>query len=268
MSDSTAYLLVAHGSRDPRPQIALERLAYLVTEYLTPQPVTPFSAGIPHEGKSPGFTLTAPRERALVQTAVLECHALPLHQQIMAIAANLKGYQHLKIVPLFLSPGVHVREDLPRELDLAQQLMGQQLQLQSLPYLGSSPDLKGLFRDRLLNQSLPTKSILIAHGTRRLGGNEPVENLARELGMGVAFWSVPPHLNNLMHELLDQGLTRFQIIPYFLFAGGITDGIAAQIQQLVAEYPQIHCQLEPPLGVTTALARLIATWTKENTNDE
>ncbi|MGL5032185.1 MAG: sirohydrochlorin chelatase [Microcystaceae cyanobacterium] len=265
---STAYLLVAHGSRDRRPQIALQRLAYLVAECLTPQAVNPLTVRSDHQAKSSSLTLTAPTERVSVQTAVLECHPLPLHQQIAAIAANLQGYQRLQIVPLFLSPGVHVREDLPRELDLAQPMIVPPIQLQSLPYIGSSPDLKSLFCDRLINQSWQTESILIAHGSRRLGGNQPIENLAQELGIRFAFWSVPPHLNNLMHELLEQGLTRFQIIPYFLFAGGITDGIAAQVQQLVAEYPQIHCQLEQPLGVTTALARLIATWTKENVSNE
>ncbi len=35
---STAYLLISHGSRDPRPQVAMDRLADLVRKHLEAVP--------------------------------------------------------------------------------------------------------------------------------------------------------------------------------------------------------------------------------------
>src|SRR5512146_3174245 len=106
---TSAYLLVAHGSRDPRPQIALEALGQRVQKALTQ--ATPTLVAVPS-------SMAAQPNAHLVQTACLELQPQPLHQQIQefaeqAIAAHIPT---LEIMPLFLLPGVHVMDDIPGEV--------------------------------------------------------------------------------------------------------------------------------------------------------
>ena len=97
---STAYFLVAHGSRDPRPQIALEQLAEQLRLRLSP-------------------TLSP-----LIETGILECAALSLSQQLQQFANTIspRRITQIKILPLFLLPGVHVKEDIPVEVAIAQHI--------------------------------------------------------------------------------------------------------------------------------------------------
>ena len=127
----TSYLLVSHGSRDPRPQTATAQLAELVSQELKVR-----------EDSHP-----------LVKTAVLDCSPTPLHQQIQAFAQEVCASRelsselqeiapaHLYLVPLFLVPGVHVMEDIPAEVAIAQQLLGDSITLEICPYLGTDTSL-------------------------------------------------------------------------------------------------------------------------------
>jgi len=245
---SVAYLLVAHGSRDRRYQIALERLADWVSQALSAEAVASIS---PASMATPGLSPTIP-----VRTAVLECHPLPLHQQMEAIAQDLagQGYRTLRIVPLFLGLGVHLREDLPREIDQARRFSPMVL-TQGMA-LGEMPGLKSLIAQQLIPDARIPK-ILIAHGSRRAGGNTPIETLASHLGMHTAYWS-DPHWPSVITALLSSQPPGMQIIPYVLFAGGITEAIAQQVAIWQKTYPHLRWSMGQPLGANPALAPLIA----------
>ncbi|MEM7796109.1 MAG: CbiX/SirB N-terminal domain-containing protein [Cyanobacteria bacterium P01_C01_bin.118] len=128
---SIAYLLISHGSRDPRHQTSLNRLAQLVRERLNPSLVDPWSPqslpSLASEDRAVGLTvlgshrlgtsrkaskdglhemavLTAeppvngasapvqlPRERVIVGTAVLDFALLPLHEQICEFGRRLSS---------------------------------------------------------------------------------------------------------------------------------------------------------------------------------
>ena len=125
-----AYLLVIHGSRDPRPLKSATVLAQQLQDEF---------------GQS-----------CLVGLASLECAASPLHQQITAFGVHAlsKGCQFLKIVPLFLLPGVHVGEDIPAEVALAQETLawkafGNRLSVDILPYLGSYPGMQDFLAQKI-----------------------------------------------------------------------------------------------------------------------
>jgi sirohydrochlorin cobaltochelatase len=245
---SVAYLLVAHGSRDPRPQMALEGLASLVSQRLASEAV----ASLPHSAIA-----TRPQPpRISVRTAVLECHPLPLHQQIAAIAQDLapQGYQSLIIMPLFLGLGVHLQEDLPREIDQARPISPLTLTMGTA--LGEMPDLQSLIAQQLIPDDRIPK-ILIAHGSRRAGGNIPIETLASHLGMHTAYWS-NPHWPSVITDLLSTQPPGLQIIPYVLFAGGITEAIAQQVATWQTTYPHLLWSMGQPLGATPALVQVIA----------
>lgn len=253
----SAYLLVSHGSRDPRPQFAMNHLAALISQFP------------PH----------LPRQ---VGTAYLELSSVPLHEQIKEFGVA-SGYNHLQVVPLFLLPGVHVMQDIPMEVMIAQQALGRELKINLRPHLGTHSGLSSL----LITQQAATESnrssadlskgnlrkleaaclqtseskidawILLAHGSRRGGSKQPVEAMATQLRAVSAYWAVPPKLELRVQELVSAGHKQIGILPYFLFAGGITDAIFQMVEELKLQFPTTNLLLAEPLGASAALADLI-----------
>jgi sirohydrochlorin cobaltochelatase len=236
----SAYLLVSHGSRDPRPEIALQQLTDLIDK------------------KQQNSLDISDRQKKLLGLAYLETRPQPLHFQIKEFAhsAVVAGCDNLKIIPLFLLPGVHVMQEIPEEVALAQQAIGQDISLKLLPYLGSQPSLATLLSRQMVE--ITTHAwILISHGSRRPGSQQPVETIAANLGAVAAYWSVPPSLESRVAELASAGKEKIAILPYFLFAGGITDAIAQVTEKLKLKFPAVTFQLAQPLGASAELADLI-----------
>ncbi len=251
MTLTSAYLLVSHGSRDPRPQIALERLSYLVEEQLqfyTDKKNNP--------NKHNHCTILSPT--TIVETASLELSEVSLWQKIQQFTTKLEnvGIKTLKIVPLFLLPGVHVQEDIPRQIAIAQEKINPKINIELYPYLGSY---KGLIKiiDRQFSTHPQDARIIISHGSRRQGGNGSVEAIATQLKANIAYWSIKPSLSEQVNILAQQGKQTITIVPYFLFAGGITTIIRQQVQQLQDSLPQTQLNLGHPLGATPELAQLM-----------
>jgi sirohydrochlorin ferrochelatase len=199
----------------------------------------------------------------LVQAVYLECHPLPLHQQVkdwiekaQAIAPQSSFPMHCTVLPVFLLQGVHVMEDIPAELDLAQQAIGPNGQITLTSHLGSHPGLRRILTEQMA--TIPVEAwVLVAHGSRRPGANASLEALAEALGAVVAYWSMPPNLESCLKDLMAQGFTRIGIAPFFLFPGGITDAIAQTIHQLSLQSPATRLTLLNPLGTYPGLADLL-----------
>ena len=234
---SNAYLLVSHGSRDPRPQVAIDQLADQLIRHLE--------------------TISVDKSPILVGTAQLELAAKPLHLQISDFAHKCTevGIARMVMLPLFLIPGVHVMEDIPTEIALAEPEIGNLLKLVVAPFLGADPNFTDLFgANRLI---LPSQSIILAHGSRKAGGNEVVEQLANRLDLTAAYWSVAPSLADTVAKLIATGATEIGILQYFLFAGGITDAIEKLVSQLRLQYPQVQLRLDEPIGNSPELVGTI-----------
>ena len=223
-----AYLLLSHGSRDPRPQIAIDQLAQQLSLWLQQSAVH--------------------RLPILVATAQLELATQPLSIQIRDFAhrSQQMGIDRVVILPLFLIPGVHVMDDIPAEVTIAKREIGAGVELVVTPWLGAHPDLANLFAQH--SSSLPSQSIILAHGSRKTGGNTIVEQLANRLNLTAAYWSVDPSLADAVTKLITTGATEIGILPYFLFAGGITDAIEKLVSELRAQYPQVQLRLGEPMG--------------------
>ncbi|ACB53049.1 hypothetical protein cce_3701 [Crocosphaera subtropica ATCC 51142] len=248
---TSAYLLVSHGSRDPQPQIALERLSYLVEEQLqcyTEKKINP--------DKNSDCAVLSPL--TMVQIASLELSEVSLSQKIQEFATKLEavGINTLKVVPLFLLPGFHVKEDIPREIATAQEKIGHKINIECCPYLGSY---KGLIKiiARQFSTHPQDARIIISHGSRRHGGNDSVEAIACQLNAKIAYWSIEPSLSDQVHSLVQQGKKHITIVPYFLFTGGIITVIREQVHQLQNSLPQTQLNLRQPLGATPELAKLM-----------
>ncbi|WP_448597002.1 sirohydrochlorin chelatase [Thermoleptolyngbya sp.] len=231
-----AYLLVTHGSRDPRPHAEAGVLAHQVATELRWRQ----AGGLP----------------PLVETAVLELSPQPLHQQILRMATQVLtlGGDRLVIVPLFLLPGVHVMEDIPAEVAIARRQVSPRLSIDIAPYLGSHPKLVDLLPEPT---SKAAARIVLAHGSRRPGGNAPVEAVAQQIGAIAAYWAVPPGLAEQVARLVAQGAQQVEILPFFLFSGGITEAIAQVVRDLSTQFPDYQFHLYPPFGATPQLAALV-----------
>ncbi|NJM99302.1 MAG: sirohydrochlorin chelatase [Phormidesmis sp. RL_2_1] len=302
MVASTAYLLISHGSRDPRPQEAMSRLADLVRKHLEATPHSP--AGDYDMLESQQFSnaerifldriqaqiyppndcperspiasdqtnlLTRPRtkvqspthSKVIVGTACLELSTLPLSEQIYQFALRLKaaGVSELKLLPMFLMSGVHVMEDIPAEVAAAKQLLrdhwpsDHMLKLTLCPHLGSHAKIPEMLASRLA--SVPAEgSLLVAHGSRKPKGNRAIMGLAKRIGTKVAYWATPPDIETQVIALMQQGCQRLTILPYFLFAGGITDAITHRTEELAERFPKVNFRLLPSLGATDEIAQL------------
>lgn len=259
----SAYLLVTHGSRDPRPQAGVEQLAQLLCQKLRGEMLTKTQelTDTPTLTNSSVSVVTV--REPLVGTACLELAPLPLHEQIQQFGkyAISVGFQHIQIVPLFLLPGVHVMEDIPAEVTKARENFGSDITIEVRPYLGFHPQISQLLTAKL-NSFAAEAWILLSHGSRRSGGNYPVEALANQIGALVAYWSVPPSWETQAKSLLIKGKRRIGILPYFLFSGGITDAIAQSVKEIKQEYPAVKFHLAKPLGANSELAEIILDLTK------
>jgi sirohydrochlorin ferrochelatase len=200
----------------------------------------------------------------LVATAQLELAEQPLHLQIIDFAQTCRqqGIERMVILPLFLLPGVHVMDDIPAEVAIAErEIHG--LKIILAPFLGTCPNFIDLFAHNRLH--LPDRSIILAHGSRRQGGNAIVEQLADRLDLVPAYWSIAPSLTDRVTELVEaclsdldnQATIEIGILPYFLFSGGITDAIAESIAKLRVQFPQVQIILGDPIGNNPELATTI-----------
>lgn len=203
--------------------------------------------------------LTQPKtiRSPLVGTACLEVESLPLHEQIVAFCrrAQAAGTQRVRIVPLFLLAGVHVKDDIPAQVEQARAALPD-LTLDVCPHLGSHPGIKHLLRQKLDAATTETL-ILLAHGSRRPGGNDSICSLAQTLGGTAAFWATAPSLESQVIHHMQAGEQRVAILPYFLFAGSTTDAITHLTEDLAERFPQMGFHLLPPLGPSPDLARLV-----------
>ena len=201
----------------------------------------------------------------IVGTACLELGHWPLHNQIYRFSQRVKasGVNRVRVLPLFLFEGVHVMEDIPREMALARQILDVSLEVTLCPHLGSHLSLlRKLLADRMAE--IPSEAcLLIAHGSRRSGGNKPIEEIAKHLGAITAYWSVPPDLETQIIHLMQKGHQHLAILPYFLFPGGITDAITQFTEELAERFPRVNFRLMPPLGATPELARVVVDLARE-----
>jgi sirohydrochlorin cobaltochelatase len=248
-SAASAYFLIAHGSRDSRSRQALEACVLLVRQELAADE-------------------TLPNPWPLVGSGVLEFGDRPLSEQIatFAQAAARDGVETVYLLPLFLMLGNHVQQDLPDAIQEAQaQTAGINLVL--CPSLGSHPDLGQLVQERMAENHCD-RWLLLAHGTRRTGGNAPIAALADQLGAVPSYWSTEPSLETQLQAIASyqesaesspqQGSPqRIGIVPYFLFTGSIIDAIGETVSQLRSKFPKLELQITHPLNPSPLLAKLL-----------
>ncbi len=242
MNPSSLYILVNHGSRESSALKGLDRLIEQINNKLYTQ----------------GF---------LIDHVSLEFSEVPLAQAIEQIV--LKKSDHLlrrvNILPLFLSSGVHLQQDIPAELAKAKVRLSKKVTIELLPHLGSFSAMPKLLEQIFVeNSSNLAKRILLVHGSRLSSANLESLALAKQLQSGVAFWSIEPSLDNIIERLIAENISSIAILPYFLFDGGITASVQTKVKEFALKYQDVDFQLTPTLGHNSQLSSLIAQAIKTN----
>lgn len=259
---SYAYLLVFHGSRDCRTQTAAFDLRQLlVTKYRFKNILAQancYETSLPN--CEPKMLISSDLSKEpLIEVAALELAPTSLNESLVNFAQKAKqqGLEQIKVIPLFLAPGVHVQQDIPAEIALAIKQINNQVTIELSPYLGKYSGIVPLLSRKFAELSAQTR-ILIAHGSRLSGVNSYYQNLASQLNATIAYWSVAPKFAQHIELQIASGAKKIVILPYFLFPGKITEAIAQEIALIQQKHTQVELVLGQPLGATEALAELIA----------
>ena len=263
MISSRAYLLVFHGSRDSRTLAAAAQLKQLLlTKYrfkniLTQQNYLETNL-LDYEDKV-SDTVSLLETTHLVDTAALELGSKSLSESLVDFArkAHSRGIKQINVIPLFLAPGIHVKQDIPTEINSALKQLDRAISIELSPFLGQYSGMVSLLSGKFSQLSGKAR-ILIAHGSRLSGVANYYQDLAIKLDADLAYWSAAPKIASRVEAQINSGKKKIAILPYFLFPGRITSAIAVEVAQLQAQYPQVELNLGEPLGATEALAQLIA----------
>jgi sirohydrochlorin cobaltochelatase len=200
-SSQSAYFLVTHGSTNPQALIFLHELVKLMRS-----------------------------QNILVGGGLLEGHELTLAAQLQEFStvAQAQGYKAIAILPIFLLAGVHVSADIPEEVAIAQSNFPD-LEFRIAGRFGTYPQVLDLLQTKFTEQSIADTKILVAHGSRQVGANLDIINLAQKLGAIAAFGLGLPDLETQILSLISTGADSITVLPYFLSSGGISDAIAKRI---------------------------------------
>ncbi len=219
--DSSAYLMVVHGSRNPLYGKQLQDLVIAIRQKLSLLGIS-----------------------SLLETAYLELGKQSLSDKIIDFGQKLvnKGCKKLNILPLFLLSGTHVVEDIPSEVEIARQ--HSLINMEIMPHLGKSDHVISLLRGEY-EKSGGDSRILFCHGTSLKGGNEEIESLGEKINATVAYWSIEPNLSTIITQLASHHPHKITILPYFLFHGKIIDAIALGVKQLQREIDSELVLLSP-----------------------
>ncbi|MCL6571142.1 MAG: sirohydrochlorin chelatase [Bacillus sp. (in: Bacteria)] len=165
-----------------------------------------------------------------------------------------KGAKEITVVPIFLSPGIHVNQDIPALFANFPDIVF----CYSKP-LGVDGIIVEILSTRLAEAGFEKRVdetvLLVGHGSREKAAAVEFENLAQCLAkkMGrevhIAYVTTPVFYHEMVEKLLDK---RIFILPYFLFFGGYTVKMKKELARTDGDI--VFCQ---PVGFEEKLIPLI-----------
>jgi sirohydrochlorin cobaltochelatase len=211
--NAAALFFVTHGSSDRRSWLALQNLV----------------------------TVARSQSDRKISGGCLEGQPLTLAQQLEQFATEViqSGSSEIVILPLFLLAGVHVSEDIPEQVAIANSKLHEKFPnkfiFRTTAHLGTNLQIPSLllhhFEKYTEQSNLEQQGrILMAHGSRRSGANQVVEDLANQSQAIAAYWGVEPKIETQIENLISRGINKVTVLPYFLTEGGITEAIANKLQ--------------------------------------
>ena len=240
-TQSTAVLLLSHGSRDPRA-------AYVVRELVA---------------------AVAERTGRVVRAAHLDFTEPTPHVALRRLAND--GFSAVRVVPLLFTPGYHLTHDVPKAITASG--VADTVDITVAPaLLCDDPALRTLLLRALIDRLTQAQAQAGTEGTgldglvlASAGSSSPearavVASLARDLGdvLGIpvmpAFASAAtPSPLQALEALSDKGIGRPAVASLFVAPGKLTDSVVAACPDL---------PVADPLGVSPAFIELLVaqTW--------
>jgi sirohydrochlorin cobaltochelatase len=215
--NAAALFFVTHGSSDRRSWLALQNLVTVARSLCDRN----------------------------ISGGCLEGQPLSLAQQLEQFATQVipLGISEIIVLPLFLLAGVHVSEDIPEQVAIAnsklqgksQEKLPNKFIFRTTAHLGTNLQIPSLllqhFQKYTEQSNLEQQGrILMAHGSRRSGANQVVEDLASQSHAIAAYWGVEPKIETQIENLISRGINKVTVLPYFLTEGGITEAIANKLK--------------------------------------
>ncbi len=239
-----ALVLVGHGSRDPEGVAQYVRFARAVAARLA-VPVYPCF-----------LELADPPIAVALEQAVSQ------------------GATHVAVVPLFLGPAGHQKNDVPALLAWARATWPDVTFVYGTP-LGPHGLLVEALADRVrcAERDTPTHVsadetavLVVGRGSRDPDSNSDLFKVARLLWEGrdyrwveVAFYSLTgPRVADGLARCVQLGARRVIVAPFLLFTGGIHKGTVAQAREAVARYPGVELLCADPLGDHEGVLAVVA----------
>ncbi len=221
---TTTFLLVGHGSRNRAGNDEIERFAGLWRE-------------------------RHPERR--IEVCFIE-YADVLVDEGLDRAAQ--GARRVVLVPLILNAAGHVKMELPAAVAEARARHAQ-VEFVVARHLGMGDGILAVLQgqlDRLMKSlAMPdprtTGVILLGRGSSDAGANGELARMTRWLFeandhelVDLAFTGVAwPRLETVVRRQVTLGMKQICIVPAYLFTGVLIERIAAQVERLRQQYPQI-----------------------------
>ena len=183
-----------------------------------------------------------------------------------------QGARRVVVVPFILNAAGHVKMELPAALAAAR-TAHPGVEFVLARHLGMGRDVGTVLQarlDRLMRElAVPdpqtTGVILLGRGSSDAGANGELAKMARwiyednehEL-VDLAFTGVTwPRLESVVQRQAKLGMTQVCIVPVYLFTGVLIERIAAQVERLRSQYPQIAFALAEYFGFDEGIFRIL-----------
>jgi sirohydrochlorin cobaltochelatase len=235
-----AFLVVGHGTRDPRGVREFHELIGLVRER---------NPGLPVEG---GF---------------IELSRPPISDCVNRLAEE--GARNVAAVPLMLLAAGHAKDDIPATL-VREGLEHPEMDFRYGRALGVRPELLELMDQRIStvvneDEKPDTAVLVVGRGSSDPDANSDMAKITRLFYEGrpypmveSAFISMtPPGVGEGLDRLRRLGAARVVVFSYFLFTGVLEDRIREQAEAFAAGHPDVEVRYAGYFGPDERVADLL-----------
>ena len=236
-----AFLIVGHGSRDPRGAEEFHKLVGLVRER---------NPGLPVEG---GF---------------IELSRPPISECVNRLEEG--GARNVAAVPLMLLAAGHAKDDIPATL-VREGMDHPGMDFRYGRALGVRPELLELMDERVSAvvseaEKSDTAVLVVGRGSSDPDANSDIAKITRLFYEGrpypmveSAFISMtPPGVGEGLDRLRRLGARRIVVFSYFLFTGVLEERIREQAETFATEHPDLEVRYAGYFGPDERVADLLA----------
>ncbi len=238
--EKPAFLVVGHGSRDPRGAREFHELVGLVRE------------------RNPGL---------LVEGGFIELSRPPISECVNRLAED--GARNVAAVPLMLLAAGHAKDDIPATL-VREGMDHPEMDFRYGRALGVRPELLELMDERISAvvpeaEKPDTAVLVVGRGSSDPDANSDIAKITRLFYEGrpypmveSAFISMtPPGVGEGLDRCRRLGATRIVVFSYFLFTGVLEERIRERAETFAAGNPDLEVRYAGYFGPDERVADLL-----------